>query len=295
MKFVLTGSLGNISKPLSEKLVKAGHEVVIISSSLDKTKAIEALGAKAAIGSVDDVEFLTAQFKGADGVYTMVPPNMAAIDWKGYIGGIGQNFAKAIQASGVKNVVNLSSVGAHLEAGCGPVTGLYRVEQALNELTGVNIIHLRAGFFYANLFANLGLIKNMGIIGSNYNLDISMVMVATEDIANAAFEQLNTLSFKGHSVLYVVSDVRTNAEVATVLGSAIGKNDLAWVEFKDEDSLSAMVGAGLPEEIAKNYVEMGASLKSGNMTKDYELSGKSVIGKLKLEDFAKIFALAYNN
>ncbi len=294
MKFIITGSLGNISKPLSERLVKVGHDVVVISSSADKRSAIEALGAKAAIGSVEDVDFLTTQFKGADAVYTMVPPNFAATDWKGYIGKIGQNFAKAIQASGVKNILNLSSVGAHMEDGCGPVSGIYRVEHTLNALQEINLVHLRAGFFYNNLFANLGMIKNMGIIGSNYGSNTLMALVDTADIAAAAFEQLNTLSFKGTSVLYVVSDVRTNADVAKALGAAIGKNDLSWMEFKDEDSLNAMVGMGLPEEIAKNYVEMGTALRSGYMTKDYESKGKPMSGKMKLEDFAKVFAAVYN-
>lgn len=71
MKITVTGSLGNISKPLAETLVKAGHEVTIVSSSEDKRQAIESLGAKAAIGSVGDAVFLTQAFTGADAVYTM--------------------------------------------------------------------------------------------------------------------------------------------------------------------------------------------------------------------------------
>ena len=295
MKIVITGSLGNVSKPLAQKLVKSGHQVVVISSKADKVKTIEELGAKAAIGSVEDVQFLTAQFTGADAVYAMVPPTMSTADWKGYIENIGQNLAQAIQASGVKNVVLLSSVGAHLEDGCGPVSGLYRVEQIFNKLKDVNLVYLRAGFFYNNLFSNLNLIINAGIIGSNYQSDKQMILVDPADIASAAYEKLNTLSFKGHSVEYVVSDLRTNAEVAKALGAAIGKNDLPWVEFKDEDSLGGMLGAGLPQEIAKNYVEMGTAVRSGKMFTDFELQGKPVSGKTKLEDFAKVFAAVYNN
>lgn len=97
MKYVITGSLGNISKPLAEKLVAAKHDVTVISSKSDKAAQIEALGAKAAIGSVEDVEFLTKTFTGSDAVYTMVPPNFGASDWKKYIAGIGQNYATAIR------------------------------------------------------------------------------------------------------------------------------------------------------------------------------------------------------
>ncbi|MDB5017277.1 MAG: NAD-dependent dehydratase [Mucilaginibacter sp.] len=74
MKYVITGSTGHISKPLSEQLIKAGHDVTIISSNDDKVKQIEDLGATASIGSVEDVAFLTKTFAGTDAVYTMVPP-----------------------------------------------------------------------------------------------------------------------------------------------------------------------------------------------------------------------------
>ena len=89
MKYVVAGSLGNISKPLSEKLIAAGHDVTIITSHPDKVPAIEALGATAAVGSVEDPQFLKQTFKGADAVYTMVPPKWDAQNWKEWIGGIG--------------------------------------------------------------------------------------------------------------------------------------------------------------------------------------------------------------
>jgi len=147
MKYVVTGSLGNISKPLAEKLVEAGHTVTIISSDPKKIDKIQSLGAKPAIGTLEDVDFLTRTFIGADAVYTMVPPNFGAQEWKKYIAGIGRNYADAIQASGVKNVVNLSSIGAHMPEGCGPVSGLYYLEKALIERIEVNIKNLGPGFF----------------------------------------------------------------------------------------------------------------------------------------------------
>ena len=99
MKYVITGSLGNISKPLAERLIAAGHSVTVISSSPGKTAQIEAIGAQAAIGSVEDISFLIETFTGADAVYTMVPPNFGSSDWKKYIAGIGENYAAAIQGS----------------------------------------------------------------------------------------------------------------------------------------------------------------------------------------------------
>ena len=293
MKYVLTGSLGNISKPLAERLIAAGHNVTVISSKSDKTAQIEALGGKAAIGSVDDVPFLTTTFSGADAVYTMVPPNFGSGDWKKYIAGIGENYAAAIKASGVKNIVNLSSIGAHMSEGCGPVSGLYHVEKALNNLEDVNIKHLRPGFFYPNFLANIGMIKHLGIIGGNYGEGTKLVIVHTNDIAEAAAEELLALSFTGKSVRYVASDEKTTNEVAFILGNAIGKPELPWINFKDEDTVSGMLQAGLPQEVAENYAEMGAAMRSGEMASDYNLNRPAVFGNTKLEAFAPLFAAIY--
>ena len=294
MKYVVTGSLGNISKPLAQKLIDAGHSVTIISSKAEKTSQIEALGAKAAIGSVEDIGFLTKTFTGADAVYTMVPPNFGAGNWKKHISGIGENYAAAIKAAGVKNIVNLSSIGAHMPDGCGPVSGLFYVEKAMNGLKGVNVIHLRAGFFFQNFLGNIGMIKNMGIIGGNYGNETTLTLVHTDDIADAAAEELLGLSFKGKSIRYVVSDEKTTNEVAAILGNAIGKPELPWINFKDEDTLAGMLQAGLPEEIAKNYTEMGAAMRSGEMASEYNSNKPTVFGKTKLEAFAPVFAAIYS-
>lgn len=293
MKYVITGSLGNISKPLAEKLVKAGHQVTVISSKADKEAAIKALGAQAAIGSVEDEAFLTKTFTGADAIYTMVPPSFGAADWKGYIGQVGELYAKVIKATGIKKVVNLSSLGAHLPDGCGPVSGLYRVEQALNRLEGVDVLHLRPGFFYLNYLGNVGMVKNMNILGSNYGPEVKMALVDTGDIAEVAFEALSNTAFSGKTVRYIVSDERTTQEIASVLGAAVGKPALPWVTFKDEDSFGAMVGMGLSQEVAKNYVEMGQALSSGTMQSDFRNQKGFQHSPTKLEAFAGVFAAVY--
>lgn len=293
MKIIVTGSLGHISRPLVQKLTAAKHEVTVISSNADRKEEIEALGAKAAIGSVSDLSFVTETFKGADAVYTMVPPTYSAINWKQHIAGVGKIYAQAIAAAGVKNVVNLSSIGAHMPEGCGPVSGLYHVEQALNALEGVNVKHLRPGFFFYNFFANMGMIKHMGFIGGNYGEHAKLVIADTGDIAEAAAEELLNLSFTGKSVSYVISDEKTTDEVAGILGLAIGKPDLKWVNFSDEDTMGGMLQNGVPEDVAKNYTEMGAAMRSGEMASEYRNSKSVKFGKTRLENFAPAFAAGY--
>lgn len=295
MKYTLTGGAGHITKPVALQLLKAGHQVTVIGRSETNLKELVDAGATAAVGSIEDVAFLTTAFTGADAVYTMVPPKWDAADWKSYIAGIDKNYADAIKAAGVTHVVNLSSLGAHMYDGCGPVSGLHRGELELNKLDGVAIKHLRPAYFYQNLLANIGLIKHAGIIGGNFGeAGTTFVIVHPNDIAAVAAEELQGLTFTGHSVRYIASDEVAPQTIATTLGEAIGKPELPWVVFTDDQSYQGMVGAGLSEEVARNYVEMGAALRSGAMTEDY-FKHKPALGRVKIADFAKEFALVYNS
>ena len=295
MKYVVTGSLGHISKPLAQHLIQAGHQVTIISSKADKTSEIEKLGATAAIGSVEDTPFLIKTLTGTDAVYTMVPPVFTDRNWQQYIARIGTNYAEAIRASNVKYVVNLSSIGAHMPEGCGPVSGVYYVEQALNNLENVHVKHLRPGYFYYNFLNNAAMAKHLGILGGNFGQNTRMVLVHTADIAQIAADELINLNFTGQSIRYIVSDERTTSEIAAVFGQAIGKPDLGWVDFTDQDTHAALLQNGLPEEMAKNYTEMGAAMRSGAMFTEYRQQDSPAISPTKLEAYAPQFAQAYTN
>ncbi|WP_254560089.1 NAD(P)H-binding protein [Dyadobacter diqingensis] len=296
MKIVITGSLGNISKPLTEELVQKGHELTVISSKSDKQNEIETLGATAAIGSLEDVDFLVNTFTGADAVYSMVPPNNYFdhnLDLIDYYRKLGRNYAQAIQQSGVKRVVNLSSIGAHLDKGNGILTGAHNVEQILNALSPeISIVHMRPTSFYYNLFGYVDMIKKAGFIAANYGADDLIPWVSPIDIAAAIAEELVT-PFAGRKIRYVVSQELSGTETATILGKAIGQQDLTWTLISDEQTLGALVTAGMNPVIAAGLVEMYAALHSGLLSEDYYRNKPAVMGKVKLADFAKEFAVVF--
>jgi len=294
MKITIIGALGNVGKPLVEILVKNGHEITAINHDPDKTKDIEALGAKAAIGSISDVSFLTSAFNGADAVYTMVPPNWGVSDYIQYIKETGQNYLMAIEAAGVKRVVNLSSIGAHLSQGNGAIAGLHAVEQTLNTLDKVAIKHLRPGLFYTNFFFDIPVIRNMGIMGNNYGKQSKLVIVNPRDIAEAAAQELQG-SFEGKSHRYVSGEELEVADIVKILGTAIDKPELQWVEFSDEQTLGGMVAAGMSEAIANLYVEMGRAIGSGILFEDFRKHRPEAWGKIKLAEFANEFAAGYKS
>lgn len=294
MKYVITGASGHISKPIILQLLAAGNAVTVIGRSAGNLQELIDAGATAAIGSVEDGAFLTKTFAGADGVYLMCPPNFTAPDMNVYEEQLGKTYAASIKAAGVQHVVVLSSIGAHLAKGVGPVNGLHLIEQEFNKLAGVNILYLRPAYFYYNLYANLDLIKHLNITGSNFNAAPgTFPLVHPNDIAAAAAGALLKLDFKGHSVKYVVSDEVGTEQIAAALGNAIGKPELPWVKFPDEQAYQGMLQAGLNEDISKNYIEMGNAIESGIMAEDYFKQTNRQLGKIKLDDFAKEFAAAY--
>lgn len=300
MKIVITGSLGNIGKPLAEELIRKKHDLTIISSKPERRQAIEALGAKAAIGTIKDPDFLTATFKEADIVYLMEA-------WEG-IGNIfdknadfvaaftevGNNYKQAVESAGVKQIVHLSSIGAHTNEGIGSLYLHNTVETILNQLPeSVAIKFMRPVGFFTNLYRYIASIKSQAAIIQTYGGDQKEPWVSPLDIAAVIAEEMEK-PFQGRSVHYLASDEVSPNEIAKALGDAIGMPDLKWQVIAPEEMLQQMLDAGMNKWIASGMVQMQAAQQSGSLYEDY-YRNKPALGKIKLADFAKEFALTYHN
>ena len=325
MKIIITGSLGNISKPLATSLIEKGHAVTIISSNPGKKKGIETIGAQAAIGSIEDIPFLTKTFTGADAVYTMLPPfkfeENPSLDAREEARRLAGNYAEAIRLSGVKKVAHLSSIGAHTDKGNGLLAFHFVAEQVLKQLPAdVAITFMRPVGFYYNLYQFMDIVKGegflkgfvgtfmtvryyglmgllqgkKGLIVSNYGDDDKMPWVSPIDIAAAITEELTTPS-TGRKVLYVASEDLTCNQIATTLGAAIGKPYLKWVTISDKQMLDALLKFKLPLPLANDIVEMNASQRNGGMLFEDYYKNKPTLGKVKMKDFAKEFAAVYQS
>jgi len=295
MRIIVTGTLGNIGKPLTKALIQNGHEVIGINHKIENQSEIEALGATAAIGSVEAVGFLATTFAGADVVYTMVPPNyFAEPDIREYYRKIGNNYAQAIKQSGVKRVINLSSYGAHLDKGTGNILGAHYVENFLNEIKDMDITHIRPTYFYYNLLNLIPMIKATGMIYANYGGDKRFEMVSPLDIASAIADEIESKSVH-RKVRYVSSDELTGDEIASVLGKAIGRPDLKWIVTSDGDALKSYIDNGFPELLSRNLVEMFSCVHSGKLAEDYRKNKPTELGKRKFTSFVKDFVIAFNS
>ena len=299
MKIVLTGSLGHISKPLAQILIKKGHSVTVISSKIERQKDIESLGAKAAIGTMEDVDFLTETFTGADIVYLMEAIGAhrffdQQLDYMAAINEIANNYKQAVQQSGVKRVVHLSSIGAHTNKGNGILAFHHSAENILKELPeDVSIKFMRPVGFYYNMLAFIPTIKKQDAIIQNYGGDKKEPWVSPLDIAAVIADEMEK-PFSGRHIRYIASDEISPNEAAKILGEAIGKPGLKWQQIPDEQILQRMLAAGMNADIAKGMVEMNAGRRNDVLYEDY-YKHRPALGKVKLTDFAKEFAAAYNS
>lgn len=309
MKIIVTGSLGNISKPLAKQLVADGHQVTIISSNSDKKSVIESMGAIAAIGSMADAAFLVDTIKDADALYAMIPLSLSVPDFDAYLRQTAQNYAQAIKQSNLKRVVLLSGWVADLIPG--------EIIESVFDDIDVPITILRPGSFYTNFYQSIDLIKGKGLMGKfltlrylglgsllkgrtgllmgNFGGDDQIVFVSPIDIADAVAEELVSQDSRDRKVIrYVGSEQLSCNEAARIIGSAIGKPWLKWVLLSDKAMLQGLKMAKMPEKLSKTLVTMQSAMHSGKPLENFKRNNPKM-GKIKLADFAKEFAVAYHN
>jgi uncharacterized protein YbjT (DUF2867 family) len=291
--YVVTGATGNTGRVIAETLLEKGKKVRVIGRSAERLQSLVGKGAEAFVGSVTDGSAMLRAFQGAQAVYALIPADYAAENFRAYQNEVGKTYASALRQAGVSFVVNLSSVGAHLPDGAGPISALHDVEQQLNQLHGVNVLHLRPGFFMENLFINLDLIRNQNINGTPLRGDLPMPMIATRDIAAVAAQLLLNLDFSGHSTRELLGQRDISMEEVTrILGKAIGKKELAYVQFPYEQAEKAMLAMGLSQDVARSLNEMDRAMNEGRV-RPLEKRSAANTTPTSFEQFAESFAAVY--
>jgi uncharacterized protein YbjT (DUF2867 family) len=244
-------------------------------------------------GDAADAAFLAGACRSADAVYTLLPPDPQSQDLRRKWDQQGEAMVTAIRASGVRFVVFLSSVGADLPEGTGPIAGLHAQEERLRRLRDVNVLILRPASFFENFYATLSLIKQQGINGGAAAPDLRMPMIATRDIADVAARALKARDWKGVVVRELLGQRDLTHEEATrILGAHIGNPDLKYVQFPYADFASSLVQMGISVNVAVLYVEMWRAINEGKY-KSCEGRRLENTTPTRFEDFAEDLARAY--
>lgn len=262
----VTGATGHIGAELVRQLRQRGAGVRAIGRGSERLQPLAALGAEPHVGSVDDVSFLTRAFGGTAAVFALIPPDYAAPDHRAYQRRIAESYARAIESAKVPRAISLSSLGAELDGGTGPIAGLHDLEKRLEQVSGLHVLHLRPTYFMENELNAIGVIRSAGILGSALKAALVRTLIATRDIAAVAAELLAALTFTGRSVRELLGPREyTSRDVASILGAAIGKPELPYVEFKYDDVRKALLQHGMSKNVADVFVEMYEAINSGRV------------------------------
>jgi uncharacterized protein YbjT (DUF2867 family) len=262
--YVVLGATGHTGSIIANFLLLKGEKVRVLGRSAARLERFVRKGAEAFEANVSDAAELTKAFSGARAAYLMLPPSMTSPDYRADQERESDAIAKAAKDSGLHYAVHLSSYGAHAPEGTGPIAGLHSLEQKLNAISGLNVLHLRAGYFMENHLMAIGMIQGMGIYGQALLPDLRLPMIATHDIGDYAARRMLKLDFseKENRELLGQRDL-SMSEATAIIGRGIGKTDLRYVQFPYEQVQQVLMQLGIPQKTAAQFIEMYRAANEG--------------------------------
>jgi uncharacterized protein YbjT (DUF2867 family) len=263
---VMIGATGNTGSVTAERLLAKGQKVRVIGRDARKLERFVQKDAEAFAADVLDTAALTRAFTGARAVYTMIPPDFTLDDYRGHAARVSDSIAAAIEKAGVTHAVNLSSIGAHLPQPPGPIACLRYQEEKLNQITGLRVLHLRPGHFFENLLMQIQPIKMFGFAAGMFPGDLALEQIATRDVGAVVADALEKLEFTGHTTRELLGqrDFSMN-EAASIIGKAIGKPGLSYVQVPAEQIRQGMSQMGISANSARLLTDMWEQVNAGIM------------------------------
>jgi len=274
--YVVAGATGHTGNVVAEALLSRGEKVRVIGRTAERLKALAAKGAEPFVADLADAAGLAKAFAGAKAVYVVLPPNLASSDYPSFQKRVTDAIVAALRSTGVSHAVTLSSIGADKPDKTGPVLGLHYLEEELNRIDALNVLHLRAGYFMENTLAQTGIIQNMGMAVGPLRPDLKLPMIATRDIGEAAADNLLSLDFRQKETRELLGQRDISmSEVTQSIASAIGKPGLRYMQAPDEQVRPALVQMGMSSNMAGLLLEMSAAMNSGYMRALEQRSAKN--------------------
>jgi uncharacterized protein YbjT (DUF2867 family) len=289
--YVILGATGNTGSIIADFLLSKGKKVRVVGRDAGRLQRFVRKGAEAFTGDLSDAAALTKAFSGARAAYLLLPPITSREDQERESDAIAQ----AVTESGLRYAVYLSSYGAHVPEGTGPVTGLHSSEQKLNAIGGLNVLHLRAAYFMENNLAAISMIQEMGIFGHALLPDLMLPMMATRDVGDYAAQRLLDLDFSGKQTRELLGERDLSMTEATaIIARGIGKPDLGYVQFPYDQVQQALEQMGMSPKKAAVYIEMFKAINTGVLAAQEPRSRENTT-PTSFETFVQdVFAPAYH-
>ncbi|MGH9705369.1 MAG: NmrA family NAD(P)-binding protein, partial [Candidatus Acidiferrales bacterium] len=248
---VITGATGKTGRPTVEGLLAKSEKIRVVGRDAKKLEGFAQRGAEAFVGFVEDPASMTKAFEGATAAFLLLPEDVASQDMRAHQEQVSDCYAAAVAKARVPFAVTLSSIGAQHAEKTGPIVGLHNMEQKLNSIANLNVLHLRPGYFMENLLMSIPPLRSMGALPGGMTGEMQMPWIATKDIGAYAATRLAARDFSGSSTqeLHGQRDISMK-EAATVVGKAIGKPNLGYMQVPFMILEPALTQMGLPKSTA---------------------------------------------
>ena len=293
--YVVLGATGNTGSIIANSLLLRGEKVRVVSRDASRLQRFVRKGAEAFTANVSDAAALTKAFTGARAAYLMLPPSMTSLDYRADQERESDAIAKAVKASGLHYAVQLSSYGAHVPEGTGPIAGLHSSEQKLNTIGALNVLHLRAGYFMENNLLAIGMIQAMGMFGHALLPDLKLPMIATRDIGDYAAQRMLQLDFSGKQTRELQGERDLSMiEATAIIARGVGKPDLRYVQFPYEQVQQVLMQMGLPLKTAGQFIEMYRAINGGIVAAQEPRSPENTTPTLFEKFVQDVFVPAYH-
>jgi len=257
------GASGNTGGAAAATLLENGEKVRVVGRHGEKLARLVKAGAESAIGDIEDPAFVRQALAGAEGAYVLIPPNMGASDFRAYQQRVVDAVAAGVEATGLRHLVLLSSIGAHHEAGTGPILGVHAFEQRLNAIHDLDALYLRAGFFMENVLMGMESVKSAGIYGGPMPAEAAVPMIAAADIGKYAGARLVRRDFTGKQVVHLLGPKAfSQNELVETLTRVTGK-PVRYVQVSLDVIEKGLRGSGVSPSTVAVFMEMYRAAAQG--------------------------------
>ncbi|MEP6886865.1 MAG: NmrA family NAD(P)-binding protein [Nitrospirales bacterium] len=267
--FAVAGVTGQTGAVVATTLLERKQPVRVIVRTSEKGDAWKAKGAQVAVASLEDAQALANVLKGVRGAYLLVPPDYKATQYLEDRKRVVDAMASAVESSGLRHVVLLSSIGGYLTAETGPIRALHYAERRL-EAVAHSMTIVRAPYFMENWAPVLDAARSQGVLPSFLSPSRKIPMIAVRDIGHIAAECLLDQP-KGRRVLELSGPQDYSPEdVAAVMGQHLHRH-VKVQPLPLSAAIPTFTAMGFSEDVATLFEEMYAGLENGRIT--YEGNG----------------------
>src|ERR1700720_2945514 len=219
--YTVMGITGQIGGVVGRNLLAANQQVRAVVRDADKGRAWADRGCEVAQAMIGDAASLTTAFRGAEGVFVLVPSSFDPTPGFPEARTIGVTLRAALEAASPARVVYLSTIGAQATRS-NLLTQHTIIEEALGTLP-TPITFLRPAWFMENCSWDVAPARDTRVISSFLQpLEKPVPMVATSDIGRVAAELLQE-TWTGRRIIELEGPTRvTPNQIAATFAEIIG-------------------------------------------------------------------------